>query len=146
QHNAHPHWDCHEKVMVIHNGIIENHAELRAELEQKGHAFRTETDTEVVPHLIEEYYNGDLVDAARRAIRRLVGAYSLVIFSRDDPGLLIGARLNSPLIVGLGRDEWFLCSDITGLIPYTKRVLPLGEGQMVAITKLGPVVTDIAGA
>jgi glucosamine--fructose-6-phosphate aminotransferase (isomerizing) len=144
--NAHPHWDCRGKVMVIHNGIIENHAELRAELIEKGHAFRTETDTEVVPHLIEEYYRGDLVDASRQAIRRLVGAYSLVIFSSDDPGLLIGARLNSPLVVGLGKGEWFLCSDITGLVPYTRRVLPLGEGQMVAITKLGPVVTDISGA
>jgi glucosamine--fructose-6-phosphate aminotransferase (isomerizing) len=146
QVNAHPHWDCHEDIMVIHNGIIENFAELKKELQQRGHVFRTDTDTEVVPHMIEEYYKGDLVDATRQVLRRLVGAYSLVIFSRKDPGVLIGARLNSPLVVGLGKDEWFICSDITGIIPYTRKALVVGEGQMVAITKLGPVVTDIDGA
>src|SRR5207245_5451089 len=143
--NAHPHWDCTEKIMVIHNGIIENFAELRRELRAKGHVFHTETDTEVVPHLIEDCYQGDLVAAARQAISRLVGAYSLVIFSRDDPGLLIGARRHSPLVVGLGRKEWFVSSDIYGIIPFTKRALILGEGQMVAITSLGPTVTDLQG-
>ncbi|MEA2684591.1 MAG: hypothetical protein QOK05_2919 [Chloroflexota bacterium] len=143
--NAHPHWDCQKRIMVIHNGIIENYAELRRELKEKGHKFRTDTDTEVVPHLIESYFKGDLVEAARQAISRLQGAYSLVIFSRDDPGLLIGARLNAPLMVGLGKNEWFICSDLTGIIPYTKKALVLGEGQMVAITKLGPVVTDLEG-
>ena len=146
QTNAHPHWDCQKRIMVIHNGIIENFAELKKELRHKGHKFRTETDTEVVPHLIEEYFHGDLVEATRQALGRLVGAYSLVIFSRDDPGLLIGARLNSPLVVGMGRGEWFIASDITAVIPYTKRALVLGEGQMVAITKLGPTVTDLGGA
>jgi glucosamine--fructose-6-phosphate aminotransferase (isomerizing) len=143
--NAHPHWDCHEKIMVIHNGIIENFAELKKELQEKGHEFRTETDTEVVPHLIEQNYKGDLVEACRKAFSRLQGAYSLVVFSHDEPDLLIGARLNAPLMVGLGHKEWFICSDITGVIPYTKKALVLGEGQMVAITKLGPVVTDLAG-
>ena len=117
QTNAHPHWDCHQRIMVIHNGIIENYAELRRELKDKGHRFRSDTDTEVVPHLIESYYKGDLVEASRHAFARLRGAYSLVIFSRDDPGLLIGARLNAPLMVGLGKDEWFICSDLTGIIP-----------------------------
>ncbi|HEV1997949.1 MAG TPA: glutamine--fructose-6-phosphate transaminase (isomerizing) [Candidatus Dormibacteraeota bacterium] len=145
QTNAHPHWDCHQRIMVIHNGIIENYAELRRELKEQGHRFRTDTDTEVVPHLVESYYKGDLVEACRHAFARLRGAYSLVIFSRDDPGLLIGARLNAPLMVGLGKDEWFICSDLTGIIPYTKKALALGEGQMVAITKLGPVVTDLKG-
>jgi glucosamine--fructose-6-phosphate aminotransferase (isomerizing) len=143
--NAHPHWDCDGKIMVIHNGIIENFAELKKELQQKGHKFRTETDTEVVPHLIEENYHGDLVEACRKAISRLQGAYSLVIFSHDEPDLLIGARLNAPLMVGLGNKEWFICSDLTGIIPYTKKALVLGEGQMVAISKLGPVVTDLSG-
>jgi glutamine---fructose-6-phosphate transaminase (isomerizing) len=145
QTNAHPHWDCEKRIMVIHNGIIENFAELRRELKAKGHRFRTDTDTEVVPHLIESYYKGDLVEAARQAISRLQGTYSLVIFSRDDPGLLIGARLNAPLMVGLGKNEWFICSDLTGIIPYTKKALVLGEGQMVAVTKLGPVVTALDG-
>ena len=87
--------------------------------------------------------HGDLVEASRKAISRLHGAYSLVIFSHDEPDLLIGARLNAPLMVGLGNKEWFICSDLTGIIPYTKKALVLGEGQMVAITKLGPVVTDL---
>jgi len=143
--NAHPHWDCHKKVMVIHNGIIENHAELRRELMGKGHRFATDTDTEVVPHLVEEYFAGDLVEATRKAVARLRGAYSLVVFSQDDPGLLIGARLNAPLVVGLGRGEWFISSDIYGLLPFTKKVIALGEGQLVAITKLGPVISDSAG-
>src|SRR5205807_9584459 len=144
--NAHPHWDCDEKIMVIHNGIIENFADLKRELKAKGHKFRTETDTEDVPHLIEELYRGDLVEAARQAISRLQGAYSLVIFSRDDPGLLIGARLNAPLMVGLGRNEWFICSDLTGSIPYTRRALVLGEGQVVSVTRLGPAVTNLDGS
>ena len=98
-----------------------------------------------MPHLIEANYKGDLVEACRKAFSRLQGAYSLVIFSHDEPGLLIGARLNAPLMVGLGNKEWFICSDLTGIIPYTKKALVLGEGQMVAITKLGPVVTDLEG-
>jgi glutamine---fructose-6-phosphate transaminase (isomerizing) len=144
--NAHPHTDCHKQVMVIHNGIIENFAELRKELQAKGHVFISDTDTEVVPHLIEEYDKGDLVAAVRQALARLRGAYAMAIFSQRDPDLLIGARLNAPLVVGVGEKEWFIASDITALIPYTKKVLLLGEGEMVAITKLGPEVSTTAGA
>ena len=144
--NAHPHSDCHKQVMVIHNGIIENFAELRKELQAKGHVFISDTDTEVVPHLIEEYDKGDLVAAVRQALARLRGAYAMAIFSQRDPDLLIGARLNAPLVVGVGEKEWFIASDITALIPYTKKVLLLGEGEMVAITKLGPEVSTTAGA
>jgi glucosamine--fructose-6-phosphate aminotransferase (isomerizing) len=143
--NAHPHTDCHKQVMVIHNGIIENFAELRKELQAKGHVFISETDTEVVPHLIEEYDKGDTVKAVRQALARLRGAYAMAIFSQRDPDLLIGARLNAPLVVGVGEKEWFIASDITALIPYTKKVLLLGEGEMVAITRLGPELSTIAG-
>src|SRR5438045_2742297 len=144
--NAHPHTDCHKQIMVIHNGIIENFAELRKDLQAKGHVFISETDTEVVPHLIEEFDKGDLVAAVREALAKLRGAYAMVIFSQRDPDLLIGARLNAPLVVGIGDKEWFVASDITAVIPYTKKVLLLGEGEMVSVSKLGPEVSTIGGA
>src|SRR5437868_4878135 len=126
--NAHPHTDCDGKIFVVHNGIIENFAELKAELQAEGHEFPSETDTEVVPHLIEKYYKGDFLAAVRAALRRIKGAYALAMFSSDDPELLVGARLNAPLVVGLGADEYYIASDITAIIPYTKRVLVLGDG------------------
>src|SRR5207245_319894 len=143
--NAHPHTDCHGKIFVVHNGIIENFAELKAELKAEGHEFPSETDTEVVPHLIEKYYKGDFLAAVRAALNRIQGAYALAMFSSDDPELLVGARLNAPLVVGLGDDEYYVASDITAIIPYTKRVLVLGEGEVAAVTPLGPEVSTLDG-
>jgi glutamine---fructose-6-phosphate transaminase (isomerizing) len=143
--NAHPHTDCHGKIFVVHNGIIENFAELKAELQAQGHAFTSDTDTEVVPHLIEANYKGDFLAAVRAALKRLHGAYALAMFSTDDPELLIGARLNAPLVVGLGDKEFYIASDITAIIPYTKRVLVLGEGEVAAVTPLGAEVSTLDG-
>src|SRR5712692_3910186 len=143
--NAHPHTDCHGKIFVVHNGIIENFAELKAELEAAGHEFTSDTDTEVVPHLIEASYKGDFLAAVRVALKRIRGAYALAMFSTDDPELLVGARLNAPLVVGLGDQEYYLASDITAIIPYTKRVLVLGEGEVAAVTPLGAEVSTIDG-
>ncbi|HEV2035475.1 MAG TPA: glutamine--fructose-6-phosphate transaminase (isomerizing) [Candidatus Dormibacteraeota bacterium] len=143
--NAHPHTDCHNKIFVVHNGIIENFAELKAELQAAGHEFTSETDTEVVPHLIEANYKGDFLAAVRAALKRIRGAYALGMFSTDDPELLIGARLNAPLVVGLGDHEFYIASDITAIIPYTKRVLVLGEGEVAAITPLGAEVSTLDG-
>jgi glutamine---fructose-6-phosphate transaminase (isomerizing) len=143
--NAHPHTDCHGRIFVVHNGIIENFAELRAELQAAGHEFTSETDTEVVPHLIEQYYKGDFLGAVRSALKRIKGAYALAMFSTDDPELLIGARLNAPLVVGLGDQEYYIASDITAIIPYTKRVLVLGEGEVAAVTPLGAEVSTLDG-
>src|SRR5438094_665487 len=143
--NAHPHTDCKGKIFVVHNGIIENFAELKAELEAEGHEFPSETDTEVVPHLIEKYYKGDFLAAVRAALKRIHGAYALAMFSSDDPELLVGARLNAPLVVGLGDDEYYVASDITAIIPYTKRVLVLGEGEVAAVTPLGAEVSTLDG-
>ena len=143
--NAHPHTDCYGRISVVHNGIIENFAELKAELEQEGHEFASETDTEVVPHLIEKYYRGDFLAAVRQALRRISGAYALAMFSLDDPELLVGARLNAPLVVGIGDGEYFVASDITAIIPYTKKVLILGEGEVAAVTPLGAEVSTLDG-
>ena len=143
--NAHPHADCHGRISVVHNGIIENFAELKAELEGEGHEFTSETDTEVVPHLIEKYYRGDFLSAVRCALKRINGAYALAMFSLDDPELLVGARLNAPLVVGIGEGEYFVASDITAIIPYTKKVLILGEGEMAAVTPLGAEVSSLDG-
>jgi glucosamine--fructose-6-phosphate aminotransferase (isomerizing) len=143
--NAHPHTDCYGRISVVHNGIIENFQELKAELVAAGHEFISDTDTEVVPHLIEHHYHGNFLDAARQALQRIRGAYAIVLFSRDDPELLIGARLNAPLVVGLGDGEHFIASDIAAILPYTKRVLVLGEGEMAAVTPVGPRVTTLDG-
>src|SRR5256885_3280392 len=143
--NAHPHTDCHGKIFVVHNGIIENFAELKAELEAAGHEFPSDTDTEVVPHLIEANYKGDFLAAVRAALKRIKGAYALAMFSSDDPELLVGARLNAPLVVGLGEKEYYIASDITAIIPYTKRVLVLGEGEVAAVTPLGAEVSTLDG-
>ncbi len=143
--NAHPHTDCHNKIFVVHNGIIENFAELKAELQAAGHEFTSDTDSEVVPHLIEANYKGDFLAAVRAALLRIRGAYALAMFSTDDPELLIGARLNAPLVVGLGGGEYYIASDITAIIPYTKRVLVLGEGEVAAVTPLGVAVSTLDG-
>ena len=143
--NAHPHTDCTGRIHLIHNGIIENFRELRAELSARGHEFLSDTDTEVVPHLIEDLYRGNLVAAVRAALRRLHGAYALVIFSADEPDLIVGARLNAPLVVGLGQGETFVSSDITALIPYTKRILLLGEGEVAAARSTGVEVVTLDG-
>src|SRR5467141_145800 len=143
--NAHPHTDCHNRIFVVHNGIIENFAELKAELQAAGHEFTSETDTEVVPHLIEANYKGDFLSAVRAALKRIRGAYALAMFSTDDPELLIGARLNAPLVVGLGDHEYYIASDITAIIPYTKRALVLAEGEVAAVTPLGAEVSTLDG-
>ncbi|MGH7686992.1 MAG: glutamine--fructose-6-phosphate transaminase (isomerizing) [Candidatus Dormibacteria bacterium] len=135
--NAHPHQDCTGRIHVIHNGIIENYREIRAELSLRGHEFMSETDSEVVPHLIEDCYQGDLATAVRLALNRVRGTYALVVISADEPGRIVGARLNAPLVVGLGRDETYISSDIAALIPFTKRVALLGEGEVVSATPDG---------
>src|SRR5260370_33567499 len=130
--NAHPHTDCHGKIFVVHNGIIENFAELKAELQASGHEFTSDTDTEVVPHLIEANYKGDFLAAARAALKRIHGAYALAMFSTDDPELLIGARLNAPLVVGLGEHEYYIASASAAIMPHTNGEPVPREGAAAA--------------
>ncbi len=143
--NAHPHIDCTGELTVIHNGIIENFIELRAELEAAGHAFESETDTEAIAHLVEESYAGDLADAVRAALKRARGAYALAVIHKGEPDRVVGARMNVPLIVGLGDGEAFLASDVAAVLAHTRRVIFLEEGDVADIRPGGVRVTDMVG-
>ncbi|MDX6738349.1 glutamine--fructose-6-phosphate transaminase (isomerizing) [Actinocorallia sp. A-T 12471] len=144
--NAHPHVDCVGRVAVIHNGIIENFAPLRAELTERGHAFTSETDTEVVAHLLEELVGEHgLPEAMRRVCRRLEGAYTLVAVDAQDPEVVVGARRNSPLVVGKGVGENFLASDVAAFIEHTRDAIELGQDQVVELRREGVTVTDYDG-
>jgi glucosamine--fructose-6-phosphate aminotransferase (isomerizing) len=144
--NAHPHSDCTGRITVVHNGIVENFRELRDELVAGGHILQSETDTEVVAHLVEAAYKGDLADAVRAALGRLEGAYALVVMHRDEPDRLVGARLNAPLIVGVADGESFLASDAAAIVPYTKRVIFLADGDVADLRPGTATITDRAGA
>jgi glucosamine--fructose-6-phosphate aminotransferase (isomerizing) len=145
--NAHPHTDCSGRVAIIHNGIIENFATLRAELEEAGHKLRSDTDTEAVAHLLEdELKNGDgLAEAMRRVCRRLEGAFTLVAVHSGDPDLVVGARRNSPLVVGRGEGENFLASDVAAFIAHTREAIELGQDQVVELRPDEVVITDFQG-
>jgi glucosamine--fructose-6-phosphate aminotransferase (isomerizing) len=143
--NAHPHQDCSGDITVIHNGIIENFRELRDELEAHGHTLVSETDTEAIAHLVEEAYAGDLADAVRSALRRVEGAYALVVMHRREVSRLVGARLNVPLIVGLNGEESFIASDVAAILAHTNRMVFLEEGDVADLLPTGVVVTDLAG-
>jgi glucosamine--fructose-6-phosphate aminotransferase (isomerizing) len=143
--NAHPHQDCTGEITVIHNGIIENFRELRDELEARGHRLASETDTEAIAHLVEEAYQGDLADAVRAALRRLEGAYALVVMHRGEANRLIGARQDVPLVVGVADGESFLASDVAAILAHTNRVIFLHEGDVADIRPEGVTITDVDG-
>jgi glucosamine--fructose-6-phosphate aminotransferase (isomerizing) len=146
EENAHPHRDCKGEIVVVHNGIVENYLELKHELEKQGHKFVTETDTEIVAHLVEKYMDGGtLEDAVRKAIRRLSGAYALVFLSTKDPRKIVAARSGPPLVVGLGKDEYFVASDIPGILSHTRDMFFLADGEVVVLTEKGVKVTDAEG-
>ena len=148
--NAHPHPDCTGVLTVVHNGIIENYVELRQELTHEGHTFRSETDTEVLSHLIERYYFGqaqhDLEAALRLALQSVVGSYAIAVVSSEQPNLIVGARYGGgPLIVGLGEHEQFLASDIPAILKHTRRVLIIDEGEMVTLRSNAASITKLDG-
>ena len=146
--NAHPHISCDGRIAIVHNGIIENFAELREELAERGHAFRSETDTEVFAHLVEEGYAAthDLMAAVREACTHVVGAYGLAAVCADEPGVIAVARKDSPIVVGMGRDGAYLASDIVAMIDATRDVVVLEDGQFAKLTPKGIEYTDAEGA
>ena len=146
--NAHPHVDNEGKLAVIHNGIIENYSELRKSLEARGHVFSSETDTESVAHLLSDLrkeHNGDLAAAMRDAVKALRGSFTLVAIHADAPEVIVGVRRNSPLVVGIGKGENFMASDVAAFIDYTKRAIELGQDEVVTITPTSVVITNLNG-
>ncbi len=144
--NSHPHPDCDGKIVVCHNGIIENYLELRHWLQDRGHHFASETDTEVLPHLIEELYSDDLEAAVRSALTRVTGSFAVTVVSAHEPDTLICARKDSPLVIGLGEGEYFVASDIPAVLPYTRDVVCLENGDLAVIREEGVRITTLEGA
>ncbi len=133
EENAHPHCDCHRNIWVVHNGIVENFQKLRGQLESEGHRFSSETDSEIIAHLIEKYFMGNLEDAVKTALRHIEGTYGLAVIAKDDPDKIVAARLSSPLLIGIGDDEYLLASDPSAVIARTKKVIYLDDGEVAVL-------------
>ena len=146
EENAHPHRDCTGRIVVVHNGIIENYLELKHELQSQGHTFTTETDTEIVAHLVEREMKQDgLENAVRRALKVMRGMFAIVLVSADDPEKIVAVRNGPPIVVGLGQDEFFVASDIPAILSHTRDVVFLGDEEMAVITRTGVEFTDYTG-
>ncbi len=145
EENAHPHQDCSGSIVVVHNGIIENHLELKTRLATEGHRFVTQTDTEVVAHLVESLYAGSLEDAVRRALRQIHGVYALVLLHRDEPHRLVAARMGPPLVIGIGQGERFVASDIPALLAHTRDFVFLEDGDVATVCADEVRVTTLGG-
>lgn len=147
QANAHPHLDCRDDIAIVHNGIIENYARLKKQLIKEGHRFRSQTDTEVIVHLVEKFYQGATLEkAVRQAIAKLEGSFAIAVISKREPDKLIGARSGSPLVVGIGSEENFLASDVPALLDVTKEVIFLDENEIAILTKDNINITTFSGA
>ncbi|HPO81386.1 MAG TPA: glutamine--fructose-6-phosphate transaminase (isomerizing) [bacterium] len=143
--NAHPHTDCKGEIALVHNGIIENYTDLKDELISEGHRFLSETDTEVIVHLVEKYYAGDLLEAVRMAIKRLEGSYAIAVISSKEPEKIVVARKDSPLVLGIGEGEYFVASDIPAVLNYTRNIWILENGEMGELSPSGCKVYDLDG-
>ncbi len=145
EENAHPHRDCSGSIVVVHNGIIENYLKLKEELSKEGHKFNSETDSEVIAHLIEKYFEGSLLSALRRAIQRLEGVFSILAISKEEPFKIVGGRMGPPLILGIGKEEFLLSSDLTAIIPYTKDVVFVEDAEVLEVSTEGFSFFDFQG-
>jgi glucosamine--fructose-6-phosphate aminotransferase (isomerizing) len=145
EENAHPHTDCSGKIVVVHNGIIENYLELKKQLQAEGHVFKSETDTEVFAHLIEKYFKGDLLEAVQKTLAEIQGAYALGAITSENPGRLIVARKDAPLIIGLGTEENLIASDIPALLPYTRKMIFMEDGDIADLTASSIRLMDRSG-